>query len=194
MEVAFAGRPFAKCGQTSGPKPVLFDGQGHANSVQDMHRHATAASDILERRLAVVGQHLAAPARGVIGLGEEAKHQLLDGHPHHQGERQIAVIGDNPVGATLDREAGSCLASLMALMGHHKRHVAHSVEEPHALVEGATKTHEAVQLDQRFATELCRRVSLPRRNRGSGPPSVPGFSKGCHLEVLKYQSPSKLGI
>jgi len=68
-----------------------------------------------------VGGHLAAAGVGVVGLGQGREQLVARGHPEHQREGQVPVVGSYPVVTGTDVHAQRHLDGLLAHPETQKR-------------------------------------------------------------------------
>ena len=107
--------------------------------------------------------HLASAA-GRVGCGADGLEELLfNGGAEGEGEGAIAVIGEEPVVAGAEREAGGDQQGFVAGAGDLEEDLLLVLEDDLAVVGAARDDHEAVDLEELF-----------RRKAGSAAVTVAG--------------------
>jgi len=107
------------------------------------------------RRAIVVGE--LAPAREDIAFAGEETHQLLARRdPIGQCERRVAVVGNEPVGAALERICSAHLDGFMTLTSGRERNLPLAIQREGAIVTQARQHHAIVHIAQRLNAQTFR--------------------------------------
>ena len=170
VKVALGGGALAEVDDGDLVQPSQLRGVGDAGGVRQVGGdHAGAGDDALLGE-GPVARHLASARVGVVGLGEEAEHDLLGAHAEHDHDARVAVVGQHPVDALLERVGGADLCRLVAGAGDREGGPALAVEDEHAVVDLAREQHLAVHAPMQIG---ALEAALRLMDAGHGSPSLP---------------------
>ncbi len=93
-----------------------------------------------------MARHLTSPRVGIISLAHEAKHKFARRHAQAHHQRQIPVVGDDPIHAALKRKGRPYLRRLVTDCRDVERYLSLAVEDPRSLVESTREQDEPVHL------------------------------------------------
>src|SRR5262249_3085891 len=139
---------------------------GGADRVQHLRAGGARAGDDVDRGGAPVRRHLPA-ARVRIVLGADAGEQHVERrHAELQAERAIAVVGEEPVVARLQRQAGGDADGLVSGAADLEEDLALVLELNFLVVEAPRQQHAAVDGEELVAIETVEDLRFaPVENR-----------------------------
>ena len=170
-ELALAGRALAQAhvgdlvavGRQAqvGAADDVAPGLGAPDGRQALAAGGARLRDDVRAAVAPVGRHLA-PARGrVVGRPDRLEQHLVGRHAQAQHQRQVAVVGKEPVVAGPQLVGERQVQRLVAGAGDLEEHAALLLQRDLAIVDAPRDVGE-----QQVVAQLVARVGLGARHRG----------------------------
>ncbi len=159
-------------------------GFGASDGVQELAAGGRGAGDDVELAAGPVRGHLASAGAGIVGRAHRLQQHIERLHAQGEGQRAVAIVGEEPVISRLEGQSGRHQQRLMASARDLEEDLLLALEQDLAVVDAPRQEHQPVDLDELLAGEALIGLVGSLKNFASGL----GYGLGGSHSLPRMQS------